>query len=47
MNAQLTYEQLFYNIFNPIEIFFWRDLFADAMSLHNRNIKHARAIEFD
>ena len=36
--------QLFYNIFNPMEK--W-DLFADVMSVHNRNMKHARAIEFD
>ena len=28
-------------------IFFSRDLFADVMSMHNRNIKQARAIEFD
>ena len=35
--------QLFYNIFNPMEIF----LFTDVMSVHNRNMKHARAIEFD
>ena len=27
--------------------FFLRDLFADVMSVHNRNMKHARAIEFD
>ena len=39
--------QLFYNIFNPMENFFSRDLFADVMSVHNRNMKHARAIEFD
>ena len=26
--------------------FFSRDLFADVMSGHNRNMKHARAIEF-
>ena len=26
---------------------FPRDLFADVMSVHNRNMKHARAIEFD
>ena len=39
--------QLFYNIFNPMEIFFSRDLFADVMSVQNRNMKHARAIEFD
>ena len=29
------------------KIFFSRDLFADVMSLHNKNMKHARAIEFD
>ena len=29
------------------KIFFLRDLFADVMSVHNRNMKHARAIEFD
>ena len=40
--------QLFYNIFNPIEHFFFsRDLFADIMSVHNKNMKHTRAIEFD
>ena len=38
--------QLFYNIFNPMEKFFSRGA-ADAMSMHNRNMKHARAIEFD
>ena len=27
--------------------FFSRDLFADVMSVYNRNMKHARAIEFD
>ena len=32
--------QLFYNIFN-------KDLFADVMSVHNRNMKHAHATEFD
>ena len=26
---------------------FSRDLFADVMSVHNRNTKHAHAIEFD
>ena len=30
-----------------MEIFFSRDLFADVISMHNRNMKHARAIEFD
>ena len=25
----------------------WFDLFADVMSVHNRNMKHAHAIEFD
>ena len=39
--------QLFYNIFNPMENFFSRDMFADVMSVHNRDMKHARAIEFD
>ena len=40
--------QLFYNILNPMEnCFFSRDLFADVMSVHNRNMKHAHAIEFD
>ena len=40
--------QLFYKIFNPKEKFFFaRDLFADVTSVHNRNMKHARAIEFD
>ena len=39
--------QLFYNIFNPKENFFLRDLFADVISVQNRNVKHARAIEFD
>ena len=29
------------------KIFFSRDLFADVLSVHNRNMKHARAIEFD
>ena len=38
--------QLFYNIFNPMENFF-HEGFADVMSVHNRNMKHARAIEFD
>ena len=38
---------LFYNIFNPMDIFFPppRDFFV--MSVHNRYVKHARAIEFD
>ena len=36
--------QLFYNIFNPMEIFFLKGF---VMSVHNRNMKHARAIEFD
>ena len=39
--------QLFYNIFNPMENFFLRDLFADVMSVHSRNMKHTRTIEFD
>ena len=28
-------------------IFFFRDLSADVMSVHNKNRKHTRAIEFD
>ena len=28
-------------------VFFLRDLFADIMSMHNRNMKHACTIEFD
>ena len=40
--------QLFYNIFNPKENFFSaRDLFADIISVHNRNMKHAHTLEFD
>ena len=40
--------QLFYNIFNPMENFFFsRDLFADIMSMHNRNMKYTCAIKFD
>ena len=38
---------LLYNIFNPMEFFFSRDLFADVMSVHNKNMKHVRAFEFD
>ena len=29
------------------KIFFLRDLFADIMSVHSRNMKHAHTIEFD
>ena len=40
--------QLFYNIFDPLDNFFFsRDLFADVMGVHNRNMKHVLAIEFD
>ena len=48
MNAQLTYESivLLHFQFNG-KFFFSRDLFADVMSMHNRNMKHAHAIEFD
>ena len=42
INAQLTYEPIVLNIFNPKENFFSRDLFADVMSVQNRNMKHAR-----
>ena len=27
--------------------FFSRDLFADVMSVHNRNMKQAHVVEFD
>ena len=30
-----------------MENFFLRDMFADVMSVHNRNMKHDPAIEFD
>ena len=30
-----------------IEYKILKDLFADVMSVHNRNMKHAHAIEFD
>ena len=39
--------QLFYNIFIRMDLGFSRDLFAGVMSVHNRNMKHVRAIEFD
>ena len=39
--------QLFYNISTQWKFFFSRDLFADVMSVHNRNMKHAYAIELD
>ena len=41
MNARWRMNQLLYNIFNSMY------LFADVMSVHNKNMKHARAIEFD
>ena len=48
MNAQLTNEPIFFITFSTRwKIFFSRDLFADVMNVHNRNMKHARAIEFD
>ena len=30
-----------------MENFFLRDMFADVMSVHNRNMKHDPSIEFD
>ena len=47
MNAQMTYEPIVLEHFQPDGNFFSRDLFADVMSVHNRNRKHARAIKFD
>ena len=36
------------NCFITFSIFFFSmDLFADVMSMHNRNMKHAHAMEFD
>ena len=37
-------KQMFYNIF---KFFSQRVLFADVMSVSNRNMKHAHAIESD
>ena len=37
-----------FTTFSPLwKIFFLRDLFADVMSMHNRNMKHTHAMEFD
>ena len=48
MNAQLTYEPIFLYHFQPDgNFFFSMDLFGDVMSVHNRYMKHARAVEFD
>ena len=48
MNAQLTYEPIVLQHFqHDGKLFFLRDLFADVMSMHNWNMKHARAIEFN
>ena len=46
MNAQLTYEPIVLLHFQR-KSFFLRDLFANVMSVHNRNVKHAHTIEFD
>ena len=48
MNAPMTYEPIVLQHFQPDgKFFFLRDSFADIMSVHNRNMKHACAIEFD
>ena len=48
MNAQLRYESIVLLHFQSHgKFFFSRDLFADVMSMHNGNMKHAHAIEFD
>ena len=39
--------QLFYNIFNGVVFCFREAFFADVISVHNGNMKHARATEFD
>ena len=44
----LTYEAIVLEHFRPAgKFFFSRDLFADVMGVHNRNMKHVLAIEFD
>ena len=48
MNAQLMHESIVLLHFQSNgKFFFSRDLFADVMSMHNGNMKHAHAIEFD
>ena len=47
MNAQLTHEPIVLTFSTRWKFFSLRDLFAYVMSVHNRNKKHARAIEFD
>ena len=48
MNAQLMHESIVLLHFQSNRKFFFsRDLFADVMSMHNGNMKHAHAIEFD
>ena len=48
MSTQLMYEPIVLEHFQPDgKFFFSRDLFADIMSVHNRNMKHACIIELD
>ena len=48
MDAQLTHESIVLKHFQPNGKFvFSRDVFADVMSVHNWNMNHTRAIEFD
>ena len=47
-NAQLMHEPIVLVHFQPDGKFFFLEGFVcDVMSVHNRNMKHARAIEFD
>ena len=47
MNAQLTYEPIVLTFQPNGKFYFSRNLLADIMSMHNRNMKHARTIGFD
>ena len=48
MNAQLTHEPIVLQHFQHGSLnVFLRHLFADVISVHNGNMKHAQATEFD
>ena len=48
MNTQMMYKTIvLYHFQLDGKFFFSRDLFADIMSMHNRNMKHACVIECD
>ena len=46
LNYRRSLNQFFSSKIQKQKIFS-RDLFADAISVHNRNMKHPHAIEFD